>query len=416
MIAVLLLSACQKTNADNQPGKTDETDSKDISWTQNYDSEDTGVLIKVDENKKTLTIKKIDSGQKFLLNYSGATNIINKYENALSIKQVNIGEIINVYYNQSDLLARKVEISPDAWEYTGVENLTFDRADKIMYIAGKKYQYGDSFTLTSNGKEIDLLDLNPIDVVTVKGFNKKICSIIVTKGHGYISLKNDDTFMDGWIDVGQEISRPIAKDMFIVTSEGNHKVTIAKNGSGGTKSITVKRNEETIVDVGDLKSDTPKYGSLKFTVTPTNSTMYIDGVKTDYSEVVVVEYGIHRLIVKADGYMDYVRTIVVGSSYAEIEIDVEKASQSASSTSNSTQNTNTNNNKDNNTVTTNPVPNAPATPTGINTPGLNKAGKTGGSNLSNSLTTDTNDTSDKTDTTDDLIGELADTITDVLKN
>lgn len=419
MAALLLLGGCQTVQSKNQAEQAKENQAEDVSWAQKYDSEDTGVFIGLNEEAKTITIKKIDSGEKLEVNYTGGTDIIDKYQSEIAIKQLQVGDIINIYYNQADKTIRKIEISPDSWEYTDVTNLTFDQTEKIMYIAEVKYRYGDNFTLLSNGEEINLLDLNAMDIVTVKGFNKKIYSVIVTRGHGYISLENDETFIDGWIDIGQESAKPITKDMIVIASEGNHRVTVAKDRSGGTKNVTVKRNEKTVVDVGDLKSETPKSGSIKFTITPSGASLYIDGVKKDYSEVVVVDYGVHSIVVRAEGRSDYTQTIVVGSSYAEIELN---ATGTSTSNSKSTNDSNNNKNKDSNastgsnTGTTNNTPTVDepqvSTPTGLNQPELNKTnGLTNNSNNNSSK-----DTSEEKDTTDSASKAVSDAVKDVLTN
>lgn len=401
LVFLLLLSGCQNFNSQKQSDVSNE-EKEDVSWSQNYDTKDTAVVVEIKEEEQTITIKKLESAERLTLSYKGATNVVDKYESALVMKQIPIGEIVNIYYKKDDLIARKVEISPDAWEYTMVENLSYDQSEKLIYIGNEKFRYGESFTFLSNEKEGSLIDLNPIDVVTVKGIDKKVCSVIVTKGHGYITLSNDETFLDGWIDVGQESAKPITKDMLVVASEGNHKVTIAKDGAGGTKSVTVKRNEKTVVDVGDLKSETPKSGSLKFTINPSGASLYIDGTKTDYSELVVLDYGAHRVMVRAEGYSDFSQTVIVGSSYAEIEMNALKTA---------------NNNKSNNANSTSTTPNTnpsgslnkPTTPDPLNKNNTGSNQNTGisGTGL-DSNKTDTNSTSKLSDTTTDVL-------TDVLK-
>ncbi|MFA9466911.1 MAG: hypothetical protein ACERKN_21875 [Velocimicrobium sp.] len=404
IIAVGMLSGCQHASVNNQETDTAKAITESIPWAQNYDSEDTGVLVNIDDSDKTITIKKIDSGEAFKINYVGATDVTDKYSSILAMKQVEIGELVNIYYNSEDSTVRKLEISPDAWEYTGVENLTIDRTEKIMTIAGEKYKYGDSFTLISNDEEIDLIDFNPIDIVTVKGYNKKICSVIVTRGHGYITLENDETFIGGWIDVGKESVKPITEDMLIVASEGNHKVTVANEGAGGSKSVSIKRNETSVVDVGDLKSETPKSGSLKFKITPNTASLYLDGILQDYSEVIVEEYGSHRILVKADGYEDFGQTLVVGSPYAEIEIDATGSANSSSSdtagskgtTGTTTGTTGTATDATRTTDATDGATGAPSDHTGLDLPELNAG--TGTTGLAD--TTGTADTTDATGTTD----------------
>lgn len=422
--AILVLGGCQRINLNTQTNLVEEVQKEEVSWAEKYDSEDTGIIVGIDEEKETITVKKVDSGVKLNLNYTGATNVTDKYESVLVMKQLPIGEIINVYYNKDDLIARKVEISSEAWEYTEVLDLSYDQTEKIIYIAGEKYRYGDSLTLISNGKEGNLLDLNSIDIVTIKGINKRICSVIVTRGHGYISLENDETFIDGWIDVGQESARPITEDMLVVASEGNHKVTVAKDGAGGTKSVTVKRNEKTVVDVSDLKSETKKSGSIKFIITPDNASLYIDGVKTNYSELVVLDYGIHRIIVKTDGSADFSQTIVVGSSYSEIEIKASKTSNSSSAGSISSSDTKTDakEKNDSNTNSNNTGTKKEQTGgLGTNQTGGTSTNTNNGSNINNSTNNNNNtDTGTKKDTTDYLNSgtdeSLDEVITGVIKD
>lgn len=428
---ILLLGGCQGVNLNNQTSVEEENQEEEVSWSEKYDSEDTGILLGIDEKKQSITIKKVESGEKIRLSYKGATNVADKYQNTILMNQIEIGDLVNVYYTKEDSVVKKIEISPDAWGYTDVERLTYDQTEKSITIAGEKYRYSDDFTLLSDGKEVTFLDLDPIDVVTVKGINKKIYSVVVTRGHGYITLENDETFIDGWIEVGGESVKPITENMTIVASEGNHKVTVAKDGAGGTKNVTVKRNEKIVMDVGDLKSETPKQGSLKFTITPSDASLYIDGVKTDYSELVVLDYGAHRIVVKVDGKSNYSQTIVVGSSYAEIEINAGGTSSSSSDNkgsedsktdkNNSSTNSNgsgtTNSDTNNNSSNTNNTNNTNTNNTSNGTNNTN----TNNTNINNNNTNNTNLKQDKNteedeDTKASVSDSLDNVLTDVIKD
>ncbi len=350
-LAILSVCGCEKIEK-QAPKETDETVAEEKStWIENYDLDETGILVKIDEEQQKFTIKRIDSGEKLEFEYRNATNVTDKYNSLLTINQVDLGELVNVYYNGDDNIARKLEKSPEAWEYTQVTDLTYDRPECIINIGGTKYKYGASFTVISDGEEIDLLDLSPIDEVTVKGYGKKVCSVIVTKGHGYISLKNDEDFWGGWVEIGTESAKPVKDGMMITASEGTHKLSIVNNKQGGSKSIVVRRHQETVVDVGDLKGETIKSGSLQFNIKPEGAKLFINGTSVDYSELVVLEYGSYKITVSADGYDDYSQVIVVGSNLSEIEIDLtgQKDSDSKSDTKSDTKSdssTDSNSNKD----------------------------------------------------------------------
>ena len=77
------------------------------------------------------------------------------------------------------------------------------------------------------------------------------------------------------------------------------------------------------LDVGDLKGEEPKYGSVVFTITPEAATLYLDGEKTDYSLPIRLEYGIHQMIVMAEGYETISQYLKVGQASAGIEVTME---------------------------------------------------------------------------------------------
>ena len=77
------------------------------------------------------------------------------------------------------------------------------------------------------------------------------------------------------------------------------------------------------LDVGDLKGEEPKYGSVVFTITPEEAVLYLDGEKTDYSAPVRLEYGIHQMIVMAEGYDTISQYLKVGQASAGIEVTMK---------------------------------------------------------------------------------------------
>ena len=322
-LGILILTGCTGGKPQN---KTDESEIyKDEDFEkpglENTDFLELGVVKEINTKNKTLVVKSSASETELKLSYSVGVDIRDKYDEIISMTQVEIGEIVNVSYEKEKLISLK--LADQAWKYTKVNNLKVNRSDKTMVIAEDKYRYNDNLLLISQGKFIDLLELNEKDVLTVRGYDRKICSIVIEKGHGYVRLENDETFIGGWVEVGQEVVSIITKDMLILVPEGDYKLTAYKDGAGGTKSITVKRDEETIVNIGDLKPAPMKSGSIDFQISPEGAALYVDGAKTEYNELVVLEYGTHSLKVEADGYKIYTAKVVLNSSLATVEIDLD---------------------------------------------------------------------------------------------
>ena len=125
----------------------------------------------------------------------------------------------------------------------------------------------------------------------------------------------------------------------MVVPEGKYEVVLSTKGITETKTVNIKRDKETELDIGDLKrEDKKKFGTLLIAVRPDSATVYIDGEEADISEPCKVEYGIHQLMAKADGYQTVTQYIKVGQESAGIEIVMEKETEGTVS-SNSTNKT-----------------------------------------------------------------------------
>ena len=146
------------------------------------------------------------------------------------------------------------------------------------------------------------MDLNPADILTFHGIDSTVLSVTVEKGHGYLRLVNDENFVGGWLEIGQTQIVRITEDMLVTVPEGSYQVDISYNGGGGTKNVVINRNEETTLDIGDLEVAEAQYGMVLFSLNPSDAELYIDGSQVDASQPITLEYGIHQIIAKADGY------------------------------------------------------------------------------------------------------------------
>ncbi|NLZ81484.1 MAG: PEGA domain-containing protein, partial [Clostridiales bacterium] len=171
---------------------------------------------------------------------------------------------------------------------------------------------------------IELIELNDKDELIVKGYNGYIHSIVVSKGHGYISLDNEDYFIDGIVSVGNDIALPIKEDMLIVATEGSYNLQVTKNGIGGTKKVVVKRDEESSVDIGDLKGEAVLIGSISFEIEPVDATLNINGKIYEYDELVELPFGVYKMMIKAEGYIRFLGDLVVNETFSRRSIHLAK--------------------------------------------------------------------------------------------
>ena len=134
-------------------------------------------------------------------------------------------------------------------------------------------------------------------------------------------------------------------------------MTVANNGYGGSREITVERDKTTSLNLDELKGEGPKICKVVFDVGVEGALLFIDGKKADYSAPVELSYGMHSIVVEAEGFDAITQKLVVNSPSAEIEIALSEASGSGEDeadedakkdTANNEKNNNANQNNQNN--------------------------------------------------------------------
>ena len=191
--------------------------------------------------------------------------------------------------------------------------------DKMINIARTNYNYEEPYVIDGEGF-ISLDDLAIQDELTVRGIEETIWSVVVTKGHGTVRIKDYEAFIGGSLTVGYEAVSQISDNMTITIREGNYNLTVENGEYSGTKNITVNRNEDTIVSVGDLGPEPVKYGKTSFEITPFGADLFIDKELTNYASPVELSYGEHNIEVSLGGYSTYQGDILVDFASKKLQI------------------------------------------------------------------------------------------------
>ena len=144
------------------------------------------------------------------------------------------------------------------------------------------------------------------------------------KGHGYLRLENDADFIGGFIEVGQSKITKITEDMLLTVPEGAYQVTISHNGGGGTKQVTIGRNQEVTLDIGDLEVVQAQYGSVLFSTDLEAVSVYVDGKLINHERPISLQYGIHQVIAKAEGYETLTGYFKVSKSTQNVDLALNK--------------------------------------------------------------------------------------------
>lgn len=298
---------------------------------------DTAILIRKNDAKKILTFQTALNGARYDLEYDGTTEFYDKYGQALSVEQVAPGEIAELVLSVHSKKLQSLHLSADVFTLQDVERHDFDEKKGILTLGKDRYKIDDNLIIFSGEELGELMDINEGDCLTVRGSGRQVYSIVIDKGHGYLRLKGDEYFRGGWIEVGQKIIKPISENMLLLVPEGEYDMRVTYNGFGGYKKIVIERDKETVADISDLKGDLLKMGKISFTIRPSeaDARLFIDGKEVSYATPVELEYGVHQIDIKAQGYQDIRKYISVGQEMATIEIALDEDPEESGSVSGS---------------------------------------------------------------------------------
>lgn len=350
LAAALLFTACgspqQTTTAqDTQEESKERADTGFVvTGPDSFDSADTAVLVEKNEKENTLTFLNLTLGRRYTLSVDGTTRMYDKYGQTRSLEQFEKGDIVDVTFLKSKKHLTTMQLSPSAWSYTDVERYEINTVRKELMIGSETYKLTDNTLYISDNRQIDFMDLNASDVLSFQGLDTQVLSVQVEKGHGYLRLENDENFIGGWIEIGQTQIQQITEDMLLTVPEGSYQVDISNKGGGGTKSVVIRRNEEVTLDIGDLEIPEPQFGTVLFSLNPSSTELYVDGEKVDASAPVSLEYGLHQIIARAEGYQSITQYIRVAQESAGIDVTldaVDSTSEESSSSSGSVTDTTT---------------------------------------------------------------------------
>lgn len=325
ILAGFLLVGCQSAQ------QVSETEEEQVLIQSTYketlaDSLDEAIIMSVNEEKKQIRFYNLTLGRTYTLDYNGATGMKNRFGDEIVAGQLAEGDMVRVTFIKDEKLAKSLQLLDDVATSTNVELFDINKAAYTMNFGGELYSLHKNVLVLSNGKQIQLEEINPADSLKIVAKDHQVYGITVEKGHGYLRLSGHEAFVGGWVEIGQTVITKVEEEMLLVVPEGEYTLYISKDGVAGSKEISVSRDEETQVDLSDLQTEKiKKTGKIIFTITPVTAELYIDNELTDYSQEVELDYGIHQIKVTAEGYSTLTQYIKVAEPMATLNVKLEES-------------------------------------------------------------------------------------------
>ena len=263
----------------------------------------------------------VDDSELVLL-YHGGVEVRDKYGKEISVSGIGCGSIVDIsYYSDTEKI---VSITPESKAQI-LKNVTKFAADP----AGEKASYkGTTVKLSpvacafDGDRKLALNEVSTEDEVTLNIYNNRLYSVVITKGHGYVRLKNQDTYVGGMVEIGYGVIVPVTGDMLLAVQEGEYTLRISKDGYSDTKEIRVKRDREVSVD---LKSIAVPSGTVTIRLEDEIEDAHILVNDNEvYGNIFTGQYGKYDLKIKAEGYRSFHGSFRINEPSKEYTFSLKK--------------------------------------------------------------------------------------------
>lgn len=316
MLAFVLTGCGQKNNDIKVYENTEEVS------VRHEETSMTAIITSMDMENNQMHFVSVLDGTDITLQYHGGVRVSDTKGTDIGIDSVVCGNVVDiVYYADTEKL---VSIAKNAKvkTYTQVKKFLYRQDQHTASCNGTSYKVSDYAQVFDGNQVLSLADVNTEDEVTLSVWNGNLVSVVITKGHGYVRLLNQGTYVGGFVEIGKDVIVPVTVDMLVAVGEGDYTLRINKNGYSGEKSIRVTKDRELNVDISDIAIPS---GTVTFAVTPEDAgeVIKVDGeiiANRTYTGL----YGDHELSITAEGYDSFRGSFKITDTMKNLHVTLQQ--------------------------------------------------------------------------------------------
>ena len=316
MLAFVLTGCGQKNNDIKVYENTEEVS------VRHEETSMTAIITSMDMENNQMHFVSVLDGTDITLQYHGGVRVSDTKGTDIGIDSVVCGNVVDiVYYADTEKL---VSIAKNAKvkTYTQVKKFLYRQDQHTASCNGTSYKVSDYAQVFDGNQVLALVDVNTEDEVTLSVWNGNLVSVVITKGHGYVRLLNQGTYVGGFVEIGKDVIVPVTVDMLVAVGEGDYTLRINKNGYSGEKSIRVTKDRELNVDISDIAIPS---GTVTFAVTPEDAgeVIKVDGeiiANRTYTGL----YGDHELSITAEDYDSFRGSFKITDTMKNLHVTLQQ--------------------------------------------------------------------------------------------
>ena len=333
------LSGAEDGGTDGEAPPEGEGAQNVITMVGKYDSADTAPVIGINETDQSITLKNHDTGRNYTLFYDNATRFTDASGRETSVSSLKAGMLVDVTFlkRTKHLNSLRNARGEDVWTYENQRNYTLPTTlsvsgpmiSSMATLNGSRYLMDVRTLVLVEGAEASPASIVEGDIITATGVGNEVYCVMVTRGHGYLSLSSDTvgsaSLIGAWIELDNTVIRKITPNMLMTAPEGEYTMYIIGNGANYSAPVSIARGRETVADTSRIAIEPPKEGRIRFDITPADALIRVDGrLLSETEEYIMLEYGIHTIELSADGYETMTRYLRVGSASSVVRLEMTK--------------------------------------------------------------------------------------------
>ena len=189
----------------------------------------TATITSMDMEKNLIHVVSIEDGTDLELQYHGGVSVCNAQGKDIGISAVACGSVVDITYYADTMKLVRISENAKVKTYKEVKKFLYRPDDRTVSYNGISLKVSDYTQAFDGETPIALVDVNTEDEVTISVWNDTLLSVVITKGHGYVRLLNQGTYVGGFVEIGKDVIVPVTADMLVAVGEGDYTLRISKN-------------------------------------------------------------------------------------------------------------------------------------------------------------------------------------------
>ncbi len=278
------------------------------------------VVLKTDPADKIMTIYNFSDNKEYKLSVEGNTSLKDKYGTNIVFAEFNQGDIIETIYMPDSFKASSIKLSAQGFSLKMATNSKILPNEKKIIIGNDEYSYTDRLICLSDGQAINITDIDPVDVVTYKGYKNVIWYAEIMKSYGYVNITGKKDIINGSVEIGTLDPFSLSLEDEIKVPEGSYNVVVRGNNiETYTTQTEIEKGKTTEIDLSKVVFNA---GYLTVTCNEKDIIFKVNETIKSISEPLFLAYGEYELSATKEGFSSFSKTIKLDENNMTVNIEL----------------------------------------------------------------------------------------------